>query len=114
MTAEHTHTDEALQAANILIVHDEPALREYLSDALRPVCALVECAAGLQQALRAMEAGKFDVVLSDVCMPGANGVDLLDFAQQLNWDCSIILMTGHANIEQIVCSVKLHAADFLL
>jgi putative nucleotidyltransferase with HDIG domain len=53
-------------------------------------------------------------VLADICMPGCSGMDLLHLAKQFKWDCAIILMTGHASLDMVASSVRLHAADFLL
>jgi cyclic di-GMP phosphodiesterase len=98
----------------LLIVDDEPPVREFLSEALETCCASVAAVEGLPAALRAIETQEFDVLLADICMPGGTGLDLLALAHQLNWDCSVILMTGHAEMNHVVAGVRLHAADFLL
>lgn len=98
----------------LLIVDDEPPVREFLSEALEPSCSLVTSVDSLPSALRAYEARPYDVLLADICMPGGTGLDLLALAQQLDWDCAVILMTGHAEMNQVVAGVRLHAADFLL
>ncbi len=98
----------------LLIVDDEPPVREFLAEALEPCCARINSADSLHTALKAFESERYDVLLADICMPGGTGIDLLAVAQQLNWDCSVILMTGHAEMEQVVAGVRLHAADFLL
>ena len=98
----------------LLIVDDEPPVRDCLSEALAPCCAKVKAVDSLHAVLQAFETEVFDVLLADICMPGATGLDLLALAQQLNWDCAIILMTGHAELDQVVAGVRLHASDFLL
>ena len=98
----------------LLIVDDELSVREYLTEALLPVCNRVAAVDSLDTALQALEETRFDIVLADICMPGASGLDLLALAQQLSWDCSVILMTGHAELNHVVAGVRLHAADFLL
>jgi putative nucleotidyltransferase with HDIG domain len=104
----------SVRIPRILVVDDELPVREYLEEALRPLCDAICTAADLRQALRCMEVHPHDVLLADICMPGCNGMDFLKLAQQLNWDCAIILMTGHASLEQVVGSVRLQAADFLI
>jgi len=98
----------------LLIVDDEPPVREFLLEALLPCCATVQAVGSIHDALHALEAERFDLVLADVCMPGAGGLDLLALIQQLKWDCAVILMTGHAQLEQVVAGVRLEASDFLL
>lgn len=108
----HLATSDFLPA--LLIVDDELSVREYLLDALLPCCTRASAVDSVHDALHALETGRYDVVLADVCMPGAGGLDLLAVIQQLKWDCAVILMTGHAQLEQVVASVRLEASDFLL
>ena len=98
----------------LLIIDDEPSVREYLAEAVFSCCGTVKTVDSLHGALQALEVEHFDVLLADICMPGATGLDLLALAQQLNWDCAVILMTGHAELDHVVAGVRLHAADFLL
>lgn len=99
---------------HLLIVDDEPPVRDFLTEALEPCCARVTSVDSLHGALKAFERDRYDVLLADICMPGGTGLDLLALAQQLNWDCAVILMTGHAQMDQVVAGVRLHAADLLL
>jgi putative nucleotidyltransferase with HDIG domain len=99
---------------NLLIVDDEAVVREYLLEAVASYCGVVRAVEGLQPALQAIETETFDLLLADICMPGATGIDLLALAQQLHWDCAVILMTGHAELRDVVAGVRLHAADLLL
>jgi putative nucleotidyltransferase with HDIG domain len=109
-------TDGSMTALvpRLLIVDDEAPVREFLQEALAPMCRDICVAADLRQAMRCSQAHNHDVLLADVCLPGCSGVQLLEMSQQLGWDCAVILMTGHAHIDQVVQGVKLEAADFLL
>lgn len=98
----------------LLIADDEVPVRDYLLEALLPCCAKVRAVGNILDALQALETERFDLVLADVCMPGGGGLDLLALIQQLKWDCAVILMTGHAQLEHVVASVRLQASDFLL
>jgi putative nucleotidyltransferase with HDIG domain len=102
------------QISRILVVDDEQPIREYLQEALRPLCQQVCLAADLWQAMRCMESHPHDVMLSDICLPGSSGMNLLELSQHFRWDCAVILMTGHASLDQVVNGVRLQAADFLL
>ncbi len=98
----------------LLIVDDEPPVRDFLSEAVADHCSGLLAVADVKEAFRALESGTYDVVLADICMPGCSGMDLLYLAQQFKWDSAIILMTGHASMDAVAASVRLHAADFLL
>ena len=98
----------------ILVVDDEQPVRDFLEDALQPMADHLCIAADLKQAMQCMESHAHDVLLADICMPGCSGMDLLALSVQLQWDCSVILMTGHASMDQVVNGVRLRASDFLL
>lgn len=98
----------------LLIVDDEAPVRDFLSDAAAEYCSGLLAVPDVKEAFRALETGNYDVVLADICMPGCSGMDLLYLAQQFKWDISTILMTGHASMDVVASSVRLHAADFLL
>ena len=98
----------------ILVVDDEPQTRQVISDTLQSISAKVTTADCAQQAARMLEQNKFDVVLLDVNMPGASGLDLLDLSQRWDWDASFILMSGSPAMDSVVSAVRLRAADFLM
>lgn len=109
-----SHSPLSPDLPRVLVVDDEPFVRDTLTEALQLYCASVCSTDNLHGVLAALETGNFDILLADICMPGAGGLDLLSLAQQLNWDCAVILMTGHADLHDVVAGVRLHAADFLL
>ncbi len=98
----------------VLIVDDEASMRQLLSQALDPVSLRVEVAADTASALQAIESGDFDVVLSDMHMPGASGLDLLTMARRMQWDLSFILITGRPEVDTMIAALRMEAADFLL
>ncbi|MFZ0964875.1 MAG: HD domain-containing phosphohydrolase [Terriglobia bacterium] len=98
----------------ILVVDDEPAVRMFFREALRPVTAHVAEAADAACALEAIESGDFDLIVCDVWMPGASGLDLLSMAQQSRWDVGFILVTGEIQVETVITALRMEAADFLL
>ena len=57
--------------------------------------------------------GEYDIVISDMYMPGASGLDLLNLAHQSHWDIAVILITGHPKVEEVVAAMRLHVSDFL-
>lgn len=98
----------------VLVVDDEPDVRTFVVDALEPRTANVCAAADALSALREIETGVYDVVVSDICMPGVAGVELLRLSDQSNWDLAFVLMTGKPRVPDLVDSVRGHAYDLLL
>ena len=70
-------------------------------------------APGVNDALRLLQDRQFDVVVSDMAMPGLTGIDLLQRVKELSPECEIILLTGEGTVEIAVQAMKLGAYDFL-
>jgi len=98
----------------VLVVDDDPAVRMFFCQALKPITARVAEAADASSALEAIESGDFDIIVCDVWMPGASGVDLLSMAQQTRWDVGFILVTGEIQVETVITALRMQASDFLL
>ena len=73
----------------------------------------VQEASGVNDALRLLQDRQFDVVVSDMAMPGLTGIDLLQRVKELSPECEVILLTGEATVEIAVQAMKLGAYDFL-
>ena len=65
------------------------------------------------EGLNAIESGEFDIVLSDMYMPGATGLDLLNLAHQSHWDIALVLITGRPQVAEVVAALRMNVADFL-
>jgi len=104
----------ARSAPKVLVVDDEAGVRGFLREAVRPVSLQTGEAGDAASALAAIESGDFDVVICDVWMPGASGLDLLAMARQNRWDAAVILVTGEVRAETVIAGLRLEAYDFLL
>lgn len=100
--------------ANILVVDDEGAIRYSVSKTLQRVGYKVEEAASGEEALDMMKDKQFDVVLTDIRMPGLTGVDLLKQIKDAAPDAIVILMTGYASLGTAVEALRLGAHDYLI
>jgi putative nucleotidyltransferase with HDIG domain len=98
----------------ILVVDDDAAVRRFFHEVLTPIASHVAEADDAQCALEAIESGDFDIVVCDIWMPGATGLDLLAMAQQTRWDMGFILVTGEIQVDTVVAALRLQASDFLL
>jgi len=100
--------------ANILVVDDEQGIREFLADALSFDGHEVAQAADGMEALRRTHDRAFDLMLTDLKMPGAlTGIDLLRQLKSEQPDTEVIVMTAHGTVETAVEAMKLGAYDYL-
>jgi DNA-binding NtrC family response regulator len=88
----------ALTGKRILIVDDEPDLRDVLSFRFTMEGSEVVLAENGIVALRAMKENRFDAVISDIRMPGGDGIELLDLIKQLDSPPVVVLISGFADV----------------
>jgi two-component system response regulator AtoC len=97
---------------SVLIVDDEKHTREGLQQALAENYD-VTVAANADEAFNLMDAQAFDVVLTDLRMPGKSGLKIIDKALALPLRPAVLMMTAYGNIETAVEAMKRGAVDFL-
>lgn len=98
----------------ILLVDDEPGLLEVCSEALSSVAASIATAPGVQEALARLREGHFDLIVSDLNMPGGGGLELLRQVSEVAPGTDVMVLTGYGTIESAVECVKLGAVNYLL
>ncbi len=98
---------------NILIVDDELSMREFLSILLEREGYGTDKAEDAEQALRLLETGGYDLVISDVNMPGLSGLDLLERIKLVTPETAVLLITAYTTAEQAVEAMKLGAYDYI-
>ena len=97
------------ETAYVLVVDDEGANRYSVSKTLQRVGYVVSEAATGEDALKVMENQAFDVVLTDIRMPGLDGVELLRRIKEETPDVIVILMTAYASLGTAVEALRLGA-----
>ena len=98
----------------ILVVDDDPVIRRLLHERLRREGHDVQVAENGQQATTLLQDRHFDVVLTDLVMPGdIGGIEVLDFAKQRHTDTEVLLITAHSSVDTAVAAMKKGAADYL-
>jgi two-component system, OmpR family, alkaline phosphatase synthesis response regulator PhoP len=100
--------------ANVLVVDDEGANRYSVSKTLQRVGYFVSEAASGEEALEVIKGQHFDVVLTDIRMPGLDGVELLRRIKEEAPDAIVILMTAYATLGTAVEALRLGAHDYLI
>lgn len=102
------------KTAHILVVDDEGAIRYSISKTLQRVGYQVSAAASGEEALQMLGEQIFDVVLTDIRMPGLTGVELLMQIKDKAPDSIVILMTAYASLSTAVEGLRLGANDYLI
>ena len=97
----------------ILIVDDELSMREFLSILLEREGYDVNVAASANDALSMMQSALFDLVLSDVNMPGLSGIELLARIKEISPETAVLMLTAFSTAEQAVEAMKLGAYDYI-
>ncbi|MFQ5605769.1 MAG: sigma-54-dependent transcriptional regulator [bacterium] len=100
-------------ADKILVVDDDLALGEILSDILAETGAEINFVTNGPSALETVEQSHFDLVLLDLLLPGINGMDVLKRLTKLFPETVVVIMSGHGTIAKAVEATKLGAYDFL-
>ncbi|MCX5800812.1 MAG: response regulator [Candidatus Eisenbacteria bacterium] len=101
------------QKVTILVVDDELPVCKSISSALTTEQYTVDMALSAEEALRKEEESRYDVVITDLMMPGLSGMDLLRRLKEKAPDVKIIMITGYPSIKSAVLSIKLGAFDYI-
>src|SRR5271168_1669523 len=108
--AQHTQHDEV----HILVVDDERSICELLEITFRKEGHRVEVANNVDAAKRKLESALYDIVISDVKMPGATGVDLLKFTREIAPDSYFVLITGVPTLETAIAAANEGANRYVI
>jgi len=102
-----------MRVENILVVDDKAVMRQYLSDALTRQQRTVTTASSAEEAMELVQGGSYDLVITDVRMPGADGLTLLQHVARTSPGTLTVALTAYATVEDAVAAVKAGAADYL-
>jgi DNA-binding response OmpR family regulator len=101
------------QLRDILVVEDEPVVREAAARILRPEGLSIDLAADVAGAREKMEQATYKIILSDLKLPGVPGFELIQAARAAERTTQVIMITGYATLENAVRSFELGAFDFI-
>ncbi len=102
-----------MSSRTILVVDDEPIARDNLAHIVAKDGHTVRVAADGQEAIDLLRAEEMDLVLTDLCMQGKDGMDVLVEAKQLWPAIEVIVITGHATVDTAVEAMRRGAYDYL-
>ena len=103
---------EAADRARVLVVDDDQFQRELVREVLADRAEIETCA-DADEALRALRRGRFDLILSDLLMPGRSGLDLLQAVLREHPGADFVLVTANASVSSAVEALRMGATDYL-
>jgi DNA-binding NtrC family response regulator len=107
-------SDRTASRGRVLVVEDEAYVRDSLVEVLRSRGFEAGAAASVAEALGHLARAPVDVVLTDLRMPGADGLELVRRVQATAPDVPVVVLTGHGNVASAVECLKAGASDYLL
>jgi DNA-binding NtrC family response regulator len=114
LPATTTHPRSDARSASLLIVEDEPLIRDTLAEFLEQEGYAVTAAADAEQALSLVGEKPFDLAICDLHLPGMDGVELLERLLQLSPTTFVLLITAYGTVESAVEAFQRGAHDYLI
>jgi DNA-binding NtrC family response regulator len=100
--------------ASILVIDDERSIRNTLKEVLEYESHQVDLAEDGVQGLDLVQKKQYDIVLCDIKMPNMDGMEVLDKLLNISPDATVIMISGHGNIDTAVEAIKKGAFDFIV
>lgn len=99
--------------SRVLVVDDHASARESMSDVLCCAGHHVNSCSSAVEALNVLEGVDFDVVITDLQMPGMNGIEFIQQVEQRKYDVQIVMVTAHASVSTAVEAMRHGAFDYI-
>jgi DNA-binding NtrC family response regulator len=100
--------------AQLLIVEDEETLRESLQRLFQKEGHTVDVAESAEQALPLLQEGIYDVVISDIILPGRDGIEMMQEARDASPETMFIIITAYASLDTAVKALRAGAYDYIM
>jgi len=97
----------------ILVVDDEPVVRESIHDWFDMDEYPIEMAASGPEAIERLKEARWDILLTDVKMPGMDGLELQQRAREIDPELTVIIMTAYASVDSAMRAIKEGAYDYV-
>ena len=105
---------QALSGASVLVVDDEPGMRNFLAKTLGPRVKTVAEAASAREATERLDEAQFDVIVVDNKMPGGSGIDWVTEQRRKGLYAETVLITAYADLETAIAALRAGVSDFVL
>jgi DNA-binding response OmpR family regulator len=108
-------SDELIRDLAVLVVDDEPMVRELLLEYFGALGFRVTGAEDGRSAIATLQRGwgRYGLVVTDLNLPGADGFAVLQAARQSNPQCFVVIITGYASLDSAIRAVRVGAYDYL-
>src|SRR6266536_2437918 len=103
-----------MPSSHVLVIDDEPALRQILAHVLSEAGYTVDVAAGVTEASAILSRDDIDVAVCDIKMPDGNGVELLRETRAAGIDTCFVLVTAISTVETAVDALRAGAFDYMV
>ena len=113
-TFEKIQSPAGFKRNSVLIVDDEQGIRNFLQKGLEKVFGLVEVAEDVEEAEALRQRCNFDLIISDIRLPGKSGVDWVTEIREQGSTTSVIFITAHASLETAIAAIRVGASDFIM
>lgn len=101
------------ESYRILLVDDERMYRDMLQKTLRMEGYEVDTASDGEEAVRLIRSSNFDIIVTDLAMPGVDGMEVLRAAKQVNESTVVIIITGYASLDTALKAIKDGVYDYI-
>ena len=102
-----------MNSLRVLVIDDEPAVRQIIATHVKQAGYNVDQAGGAAEAAAKLVRGDIDIALCDVQMPDGNGIDLVKSFRESGIDTNFIMVTAFASMETAIDALRAGAADFI-
>jgi CheY-like chemotaxis protein len=104
------HSYDSIQ---ILIAEDDDSLREILWNVLQNPQRVIQLSKNGEEAIQALKKSPFDLVITDLMMSGADGLQVLEEAKRCHPESIVIIMTGYASLDTAIRAIRGGAYDYI-
>jgi two-component system response regulator AtoC len=103
-----------MTSLQLLVIDDEPAIRQVVTSVLRKAGYTVDQASDGESAMERLSRGDVDIAVCDIKLPGLSGIELLRQVRTVNVDTAFIMMTAFASVDTAIEAIKAGAADYMI
>jgi len=107
------HRTGPATAGHVLVVDDHASARESMADVLRHAGHDVRCCSSAVEALKQLDRWSADVIVTDLKMPGMNGIEFIRALADRAIDAQIVMVTAHATVDMSIHALRKGAYDIL-
>src|SRR5205085_5948576 len=107
------HSKRATLTGNVLVVDDNTRARQSMADVLRAAGHEVHACASAMEALKQLEKNSFDVIITDLQMPGMNGLEFIRAIEERKVEAQVVMVTAFASVSSAVEAMRHGAFDYI-